>query len=508
MHSTGKLLIGLDAGTTSVKAILMQPDGAILASAGKDFSLDTSLPNYYELNPAVYWESAIHCIRQLLRESEVHPSSIGALSVASQGETLICTDASGRPLRNAIIWLDNRSVREAEVLKKEFGITTIFKITGQPEVLPTWPATKLLWLRKHEPETYVRTDKFLMVGDYLMHCLTGRFCTEQTVLSSSLYFDITGKRLWPEMIDFLGLSTARFPEVYASAVPVGNLTKDAARLTGLAKETLVVTGAYDHAAGAVGTGNIGHGMVTETTGASMAMVVTTDFPVLEVALHLPCHCHAIPGKYFLLPFGQTAGIVLKWFRDQFASQIRDLAREYDLDAYDLLTAMASQVAPGSGGVIMLPHLMGTGSPEFNPHVRAVWAGMSFETTKAHMIRSILESIAAIIRRNAEEFKKFGVVFNEIRTLGGGARSSLWNQIKADMNGIPVVTLRNEEAVAVGAAILAATGAGYYSSIKSACENIVHIRQKFLPNYKLSNVYDEVYRKYCILYDSLVHYWKS
>ncbi|NMB71929.1 MAG: hypothetical protein GYA22_07260, partial [Bacteroidales bacterium] len=271
MGYTGELLIGLDAGTTSVKAVLMQPDGKVLASAGKEYILDTSLPDQCEVNPAVYWESAIHCIRQLLRESAVPPSAVRALAVSSQGETLICTDASGRPLRNAIVWLDNRSVREADVIRKEFGQKTILEITGQPEILPTWPATKLLWLRKHEPETYVRTDKFLMVEDYLMHCLCGRFCTEYSVISSSLYFHITEKALWSEMLDFLGLTSTRFPEILPSATPVGMLTSDAARLTGLDTGTLVVTGAYDHAAGAVGAGNIDDGMITETTGASMAM---------------------------------------------------------------------------------------------------------------------------------------------------------------------------------------------------------------------------------------------
>jgi len=508
MSHSGELLIGLDAGTNSVKAVLMQPDGQILASAGKEFTLDTSQPNQCEVNPAVYWESSIHCIRQLMRESAVRPSSIRALAISSQGETLICTDASGRPLRNAIVWLDNRSVREADILRKEFGQKIILEATGQPEILPTWPATKLLWLRKHEPETYVRTDKFLLVEDYLMHCLSGRFCTEYSVISSSLYFHITQKVLWSEMLEFLGLTSARFPEILPSATPVGTHTADAARLTGLDPATLVVTGAYDHAAGAVGAGNIDDGMITETTGASMAMVVTSDKPVLDLLLHLPCQCHAVPDKYFLLPYGQTAGIVLKWFRDQFASQIRDLSREYDLDPYDLLTAMASQVPPGSGGVIMLPHLMGTGSPEFNPSARAVWAGMSLETNKAHMIRSILEGVAAMIRRNIAALKNYGISVCEMRALGGGARSPLWNQIKADMTSVPILTVENDDTPAVGAAVLAGTGSGLFPDLRKATRQLVRIRESFTPNPAFINTYNEVYHKYCLLSDLLIKYWKE
>lgn len=508
MSHSGELLIGLDAGTTSVKAVLMRPDGKVLASAGKEYALDTSMPNQCEVNPAVYWESAIHCIRQLLRESAVHPSAIRALAISSQGETFICTDATGRPLRNAIVWLDNRSVRETEILRKEFGQKAILEATGQPEILPTWPATKLLWLRKHEPETYVRTDKFLLVEDYLMHCLSGRFCTEYSVISSSLYFHITQKALWLEMLDFLGLSSTRFPEILPSAVPVGTLTADAARLTGLDPATLVVTGAYDHAAGAVGAGNIDEGMITETTGASMAMVVTSDKPVFDRWLHLPCQCHAVADKYFLLPYGQTAGIVLKWFRDQFASQIRDLSREYGLDPYDLLTAMASQVAPGAGGVVMLPHLMGTGSPEFNPSARAVWAGMSLETNKAHMIRSILEGVAAMIRRNIETLKEYGISVSEIRALGGGARSPLWNQIKADMTGVPILTVENDDTPAVGAAVLAGAGSGLFPDLKKATRQMVRIRESYSPNPAFIGTYNEVYRKYCLLSDLLIKYWKD
>lgn len=508
MNNYAELLIGFDVGTMFLKAVLMQPDGKVLACVGQDYSLDTSVPNQCEVNPAVYWGSAIHCIRQLLRESGVNPSAIRALAISSQGETLICTDATGRPLRNAIVWIDNRSVRETDILRKEFGEETIFEVTGQPEILPTWPATKLLWLRKHEPETFVRTDKFLLVEDYLMHCLCGRFCTEYSIISSSLYFHFTQKALWSEMLEFLGLTSARFPEILPSAVPVGTLTTDAARLTGLDPATIVVTGAYDHAAGAIGTGNVDEGMITETTGASMSMVVTSDKAILNQRLHLTCQCHAVPDKYFLLPYGQTAGIVLKWFRDQFASQVRDLSREYDFDSYDLLTAMASQVAPGSGGVVMLPHLMGTGSPEFNPSARAVWAGMSLDTNKAHMIRSILEGIAAMIRRNIETLKEYGISVSEIRALGGGARSSLWNQIKTDMTGIPLFTLENDDAPAIGAAVLAATASGIFPDINNAARHMIRIKESFFPNTAFQNIYNEVYRKYCLLSDFLLGYWNA
>jgi xylulokinase len=238
----------------------------------------------------------------------------------------------------------------------------------------------------------------------------------------------------------------------------------------------------------------------------MAMCVTLDEPLLEGNQNLPCQCHAIPGKYFLLPYGQTAGMVLKWFRDEFCQEEVRLAEQNGEDPYQVLDSLADKIGPGASGLTMLPHLMGAGSPEFDVKVKGVFAGISPGLGKAHFIRAIMESVAFMVRRNIKLLQEAGISVSEIRALGGGARSSLWNQIKADVTGIPYLTLESDESACLGAAILAGTGSGIWTSIGQACSKVVKIRDQYPPDPKKSAVYDQVYSRYISLYDHLNDYW--
>ena len=360
-----RYLIGVDVGTTSVKGVLVRTDGEPVCTARQEYSLDYPTPDRCELDAEVYWNSARTVIRNLIRDGHAASGDILAIAFSSQGETLIPVDEEGRPIRKAIVWLDNRSHGEAAEIKSHFTPQTVLAQTGQPEILPIWPATRILWFRKNEPETFQRAFKYLLVEDYLVHRLTGQFVTEPSLVSSTLYYDIVSKTWWSAMLDFLEISAAQLPEVVPSGTPIGPLTADAARATGLSKNVIVVAGAYDHPAGAIGCGNIRQGMVSETTGASMAMVITLDRPMLEPLLRLPCQCHAVPGKYLMLPYGQTAGLVLKWFKETF-----EAGDGGDEDAYARLDALAEKIPAGSDGLVVLPHFMGAGSPEFNE--KAPW----------------------------------------------------------------------------------------------------------------------------------------
>lgn len=415
-------------------------------------------------------------------------------------------DSMGKPLRKAIIWLDNRSGKEAKQLEEKFGNKHIMDITGQPEVLPLWPATRILWLRENEPELFSRVSKYLLVGDYLMFRLTGEYCTEHSLVSSTLYFDITKKIWWNDMLDFLGISVNQLPTLMPSGTVANHLSPEAANATGLTTNTLGITGGYDHPAGAIGAGNITPGMVTLTIGASMAMCVTLDKPVTDLSLRLSCQCHTIPGLYFLLPYTQTAGLVLKWFRDEFCREETETARQTDSDAYSLMIRQAEQIAIGADGLTMLPHLMGTGSPEFNPKVKGVFAGITLGMQKGHFIRAILEAVVATIERNLELMNRNGIQIKEIHVLGGGARNHLWNQILADMTGIPVVTMSQSENASIGAAILAGIGTGVFKDMASACRSCNDIERIFEPDITAYDIYREVYKRYLDLYKNLEHFW--
>jgi xylulokinase len=499
-------ILGLDAGTTAFKGILVNEDGSVISTASREYSLKFSGSDIVEIDPEVYWQSTVGIIRQLLAENSIPPELIKALAFSSQAETMVCVDDKGRPLRNAIVWMDNRSVSQAEAMKKDWPGQAILEKTGQTEILPLWPATRIMWLRDREPAIFKKIHKFLLVADYLLFRLTGTYASEQSLVSSTLYYDIVNKCYWDDMLDYLGISTRHLPAVYPSGTSLGKITSLAADETRLSHDTMIVTGAYDHPAGAIGSGNIRTGIISETTGTAMAMVVTLDEPMLKESRNLPCQCHAIPGKYFLLPYGQTAGMVLKWFRDVFCQEEVKLAEKTDEDPYQLLGSLAEKISPGAEGLIMLPHLMGAGSPEFDMHVKGVFAGISPGLGKAHFIRAIMESVAFMVRRNIESLRESGISVSEIRALGGGARSSLWNQIKADVTGVPYVTLESAESACLGAAILAGTGSGTWPDIRQACTRVVKIKDRFLPDPAKSAVYDPVYSRYISLYDHLCGYW--
>ena len=499
-------LIGLDAGTTSIKGLLINADGSHETFVQKEYSLDYREGDIVELDPEIYWETTLHIINQLLAQNGISPEKIRAISFSSQGETLIALDINGKPLRKAIVWLDNRSDKEAKTIEEFFSRETLLEKTGQAEILPLWPATRILWMREKEPEIFRKVDKFLLVEDYLIYKLTGEYHSEESLVSSTLCYDIVKRQWWEKMLDFLHITPQHLPEVLPSGTPAGRIHEDAARATGLSPGTMVVTGGYDHAAGAIGSGNIAEGIVSETTGTAMAMCVTLDKPVFDLKLNLPCQLHAVPGKYFLQPYGQTAGMVLKWFRDEFFSHENETAAKSNGNTYDLMTALAEKVPAGSEGLIMLPHLMGAGSPEFDIQVKGVFAGITPQMGRGHFVRAIMESVACMINRNIDSLKKYGIKPAEIRALGGGAESDLWNRIKADMTGIPFVTLKSAETPCLGAAILAGVGCDLFEGIEEGCNQLVKIKKKYVPDSSDQAIYHKVFERYVKLYDQLKGYW--
>lgn len=504
--SSATYLIGIDVGTTSIKGVLLTGTGDFVTSVGQEYTLDYGPDETCELDPDVYWNISCKIVRSMIQKSGIDSSLVSGIAFSSQGETIIAVDNECKPLRKAIIWLDNRSVKEAKHIEERFGNQKILEVTGQPEVLAIWPATRILWLRENEPHVFNKVGKFLLVEDYLIFRMTGNYCAEHSLVSSTLYFDIFHKIWWKEMLDFLQISEKQLPQLYESGKPVGNITIEASLLMGLTTKTKVVTGAYDHPAGAIGAGNIAPGMVTLTIGTSMAMCVTLNKPVIDVTLKLPCQCHVIPGLYFLLPYAQTAGLVLKWFKEEFCREEIEVAEKLNSDPYSIMIEQAKQISPGADGLIVLPHFMGTGSPEFNNKVKGVFAGVTPGMTKGHFIRSILESVVCCIELNLETINKKGIKINKINSLGGGAKSHLWNQILADMTGIQVVTMSQTENAALGAVILAGVGTGVFSNIEKGCKTCIKEHKRFKPDRGKFEVYRKIYQKYLMLYKCMENYW--
>jgi xylulokinase len=494
-------ILAFDLGTTALKCALHDLSGIVIASSSEEYQLITPSPDAVEMDVETYWQAFKSTVAQVLKESNVAPNEIKALGVSAQGETLILVDRDEKPLRRAIVWLDNRAQNEADQLGEIFGHRNAFEITGQVKLVPTWPASKILWLRKHEPETFDKVGRFLLIEDYFLHRLTGEYVCEGSLVTSTCYWNFRTRAWWAEMLQELHISEEQLPQYRESGEVVGKLRPEIASELGLSPETIACTGALDQACGAIGVGNIKPGIFSENTGAALAICATVNQPVLDPNNQMPCHYHGLPSLYMLHTF-TSGGIVMRWFRDAFANAEMQVSQSSGLDAYELMGLEAGQVQPGCEGMVMLPHLQGAMAPEANPKASGVFYGFTLRHGRGHFIRAIMEGVAFIVRRNIEVIEGLGVSVNEIRALGGGARSRPWKQMEADITGRPVLTTTNEEAATLGAAILAGKAVGLYSSVEEAAERMIQIKERFDPNPAQRAIYDAAFGTYVRLYDAL------
>jgi len=492
--------LGIDLGTTSVKCVLFDQEGVIVASGLCEYELLMPKPEFVEVEAETYWNALKGSLDVVLSKADAR--DILGIGVSSQGETFMALGKDHKPLGRAIVWLDNRAKEEACLIKDEFGMDDAYRITGQNDIVPTWTASKILWMKRNEPSLFERVKKYLLLEDYAIYRLTGKFVTEHSILSSSLLFDINRRRWWDDMLHFLGIGEDQLPEPMQSGVPVGNLTPEAAKDTGLSTRSIVSTGAYDQAANAIGAGNVEPGVITETTGAAMALVATTERVILDPLRRMPCHHHAVRGKYFLQPWCQTAGAILRWYRDNFGTPEVEAARRTGADPYDLMTAEASVIPPGSDGLILLPHFMGAASPESNPDAKGVLFGLTPYHGKGHFVRAIMEAVAYMLRRNVDLLEELGIEVREIRSTGGASKSALWNQIKADVLHRPILAVRGEEVAALGVAMLAGVATDAFASLEDAGRSMVTTKGRSTPSQAEGEAYDESYKRYVELYESV------
>ena len=501
MTTSDVLLLGLDLGISTVKAALFTPSGQLVRLESDEYMI---MPegDKLEADPELYWTPIARATRRLLQNWGGRPEQIAAVSVSTHTGTIFPLDGNGRPVRPALAEIDKRSQVEAQELEKEFGLQRILEISGQPEIGPIWPVTKFRWLSKHEPETTKRTAKYLLPADYLLYRLSGQFAADPSMWSCSLVLDITRREWSSELMAFGNVREDQLPELFPSGTAIGHVSAACAEEIGLSTTTRVVTGGLDQTCAAVGAGNIEPGIVTESTGSVLALVATVPKPVFDSATRVPCHIHAVPSAYCMLPWNQTGGLALKWFKDRFAKDLAVAASTGGRDIYDLLTSEADAIPAGSDGLVMLPHLEGAFFPEFDAEARGVFFGFTLNHGRAHFTRAIMEAVAFMIRRDLEGLGRLGVTARELRSLGGGAKSRMWSQIKADVTGIPVVLPVQGEAAALGSTILAAVGIGLHPDIPSAVSAMVSAGKPLQPAEDRRRVYNTAFGLYEKLYASL------
>lgn len=496
-----RLLIGLDIGTTAMKVALYDDKGTLLAVSTQEYSLITPQINIVEETESVYWNAFKEGVEDIKAQYQIDDGAQIAMAISAQGETLFFLDEEGKSLRNAIVWMDNRAEEEAGMLRQHFGNEKCYQVTGQVSFEPCWPASKILWVRKHEPKVFAKTRKFVLIEDYFIYRLTGKYVTEGSLVCSSTYWDIIKKEYWPEMLEFLQITEDQLPEVRESAETVGTILPEMAKELGLGTNVTVCTGALDQAAGAIGAGNIHEGMFSETIGAALAICVPVSKPVFDPAGKMPLHYFPLPNTYMIHTF-TNGGMTLRWFRDKFC-QVEQEAQVAGLgDAYDMISLEASKISAGSDGLMMLPHLAGSLAPDVNAKAKGVWFGFTLQHERAHFMRALMESLGYILKRNIEALRNMGIEVNEIRSLGGGSKSTVWNQIKADINQVTLETVQTKEAATLGAAILAGTAVGFFENVESAVENMVKVKERIAPDSTNRVVYEKGYHMYRKLMDDL------
>ena len=461
--------MGIDIGTTSVKTAVFNDALEQKLSLTADYTLDAH-GDIVEFDGEKYWEIVKGEIEKVKGEL-----SLDALAVDTQCETLILTDEEGNPVRPAIVWLDNRATKEAEIITAHFGHKRVYEVTGQPEITATWPACKLLWVKRNEPEVWAKVKKVFLLEDWILFKMTGKFISEKTLQSSTIYFDIHQAKWWDEMLDFIGVSADMLPTLYSSAVEVGEY--EGAR---------VVTGAIDQIAGAIGAGVVKKGIVSEMTGTTMVIFMPSDnVPEYDEKSIVPCH-YNYDDKYCLLSWTPTAGMALKWFKNALCEDF----------SFAELDGLAESVPAGSDGVTFLPDLCGSTMPKYNPAARGSFTGLTTEHHRGHFVRAVMESVSCMLKSNLDYL---GLDVDEIRAMGGGANSPLWCQMKADMTGKRLVTLKNKETACLGSAILAAVGIGAFESVEKAAEKI-----EFSRVYESKGTdYTECYERY-LAYDKILN----
>jgi len=437
----------------------------------------------------------------VLRESGIDPAEISGIGLTGQMHGMVMLDAEGNVLRPCIMWNDQRTAAQCDWIMNTVGRQRFLDLTLNL-ALPGFTAPKIIWTRENEPAVYARCAKVLLPKDYIRYRLTGTYATEVSDASGTVLLDVQHRRWSDELLAELGIPRDWMPECVESTAITGKVTEQAAELTGLKAGTPVVGGAGDQAASAVGTGVVEPGLVSVTIGTSGVVFAYTDTPSRDVEGRLHTFCHAVPNKWHVMGVTLSAGGSFRWFRDTLGVVEKHIAALTHVDPYVILTSEAEQAPAGSEGLLFLPYLTGERTPYADPDARGAFVGLTLRHDKRHMVRAVLEGVSYSLRDCIELFRDMAIPIQQVRAVGGGARSEVWRQIMADVFGTELVTINVTDSTAYGAALLAGVGAGVYSSVPEACAASIHITDRIEPIAANETTYNEYYPIYQTLYHAL------
>jgi xylulokinase len=450
-------VLGIDASTTAVKAILLDDSGAVRGIGSAGYELSVPHPLWSEQDPRLWWDGTVAAIRAVLADTGVPGDDVVAVGLTGQMHGAVLLDGANEVLRPAILWNDQRTGAECDLIREAVGAERLVAVTGN-DALTGFTAPKLVWVRDHEPDVWARIAHVLLPKDYVRLRLTGGHAMDKADGSGTMLFDLAARDWSPEVLAALGIDAAWMPPTYEGPEVTGALTAEAAAATGLRAGTPVVAGGGDQAANAVGVGAVEPGVVALSLGTSGVVFATTARPLFEARGRVHAFCHAVPGRWHMMSVMLSAAGSLRWFRDAVAPGM----------AYDDLVGGAGEVPVGSGGLLFLPYLTGERSPHPDPLARGAFVGLTLAHDRRHLARAVLEGVAFGLRDGLDLMVAAGMPApSVIRASGGGVASPVWRQILADVLGAEIATVNTTEGAAYGAGLLAAVAAGWFASVEDA-----------------------------------------
>jgi xylulokinase len=496
------IYLGIDVGTSGTKALAINERGKVLGQAMATYPCYHPKPMWSEQDPDDWWNATVKTVRAVVKQAKLKPADVRAIGLSGQMHGSVFLDRENRVVRRALLWNDQRTAAECEEIERRAGgRKKLIGMVANP-ALTGFTAPKILWLRNNEPKNFAKTVKVLLPKDEIRRRLTGEFATEVSDASGMLLLDVVHRRWSKELMSKLELEPGMFARCVESEEVTGRLTPDSAKKLGLSTDCMVVGGAGDCAAGAVGNGIVQHGVLSTSIGTSGVVFVHSDTPQVDPEGRLHTFCHAVRGKWHMMGVTLAAGGSLQWFRNALCETVASLAKKRKIDVYDILTEEAAVTPPGAEGLFFLPYLAGERTPHADPHARGAFIGLTLKHGRGHMVRAILEGVTYSLRDCLEIIEQQKVAVKQIRASGGGARSAFWRQMQADVLGKTVVSMAADEGPAYGVALLAAVGAGEFSNIEEACEATVKTKGQTKSNAAVRRAYDKAFPIYQQLYRAL------
>ncbi|MDR1914830.1 MAG: xylulokinase [Clostridiales bacterium] len=485
--------IGVDLGTSAVKALLMDEKGNVTKISSREYPLYINADGWSDQEPEDWWEQTAEALKELV--DGIDASEIQSVSFSGQMHGLVLLDKNDNVIRRAILWNDQRTANQCEYLNNVIGREKLIDNTANV-ALTGFTAPKILWVKENEPENFTKIAKIMLPKDYIAYKLSGVHATDYSDASGMLLLDVKNKKWSPFMLNLIGIDEGKLAKLFPSYGVIGAVTEEASSATNLPAGVKVVIGGGDQAVGAVGSGTVVNNMCSVSLGTSGVVFVSTDnFKVDYSASALHSFCHST-GKYHMMGVTLAAAGSNKWWVEDILKTINYSAEQTDIKEL------------GNNRVFFLPYLNGERTPKNDPDARGAFVGMSMATSRHEMTQAVMEGVTFSLRDTLTIVRKLGVDVNTARIYGGGAKSPLWCQMTADIMNVRVEKINSAEGPALGAAILAAVGAGAYDSIEDACAEIIKVTEVFEPNTQAVKSYNKKYEIFVKLYDDLKDTFKE